>query len=305
MTFPPTNKLLVVICGPTASGKTDYGVQLAKHFKSEVISADSRQFYREMQIGTARPLPGEIAEVPHHFMGFLNVEKDFSAGRFASEAKIKIDELFEQHKVVFAVGGSGLYINALVYGMDDIPAIDKNIRAEVNNEWKKFGLEYLQEKAQIADPALFKTIDIQNPKRLIRIIEIYRQTGNPLSFYYSQTQNKAIYPTLFIGMEWEREALYNRINKRVDEMMRKGLLKEAGVLFPKRDLNALQTVGYRELFDFFEENISLERAVELIKQNTRRYAKRQLTWFRKNKQLIWVNPNHIQKAIGIIEKIIN
>jgi len=284
------NKLLVVITGPTASGKTAVGVKLAKHYNSEVISADSRQFYRQMQIGTARPLPEELEGVPHHFLGFLDIQQEFSAGKFADEANKKIKKLFVEHDVLFVVGGAGFYIEALIYGMDDIPKIKPEIRDRINQEWKKSGLEYLQKKVSEIDPDIYKQIDIQNPLRLIRAIEVYEQTGKTLFSFQKKRSKKPRYNTLFIGMDWERELLYQRINHRVDVMMQKGLLEEVKSLYNNRQLNALQTVGYSELFEYLDGKINLDTATELIKRNSRRYAKRQLTWLRKYPNMHWFSP---------------
>lgn len=293
MTSLPTKKLLVVITGPTASGKTDVGVKLAKHFNSEVISADSRQFYKEMQIGTARPLYEELEGVPHHFMGFLNIKEEFSAGRFAVEAQKKIDELFESHDVIFIVGGSGFYIDALIFGMDDIPSIDKEIREQINADLDRFGITKLQEKVKLIDPELYKQIDIQNPKRLIRALEVYQQTGIPLSSFQKNKNRTPKTPTVFIGLEHDRAELYNRINDRVDTMIANGLIDEARSLYKYRHLNALQTVGYTELFDHFDGVTDLDKAIELIQRNTRRYAKRQMTWLRKYSNLFLMPPEQI------------
>jgi len=295
------NKLLVVITGPTASGKTGVGVKLAKHYNSEVISADSRQFYKEMQIGTARPLPEELDGVPHHFMGFLNIKEEFSAGRFAVEAQKKIDELFKIHDVVFIVGGSGFYIDALIYGMDDIPSIDKEIREQINNDLDRFGIVHLQEKVKLIDPELYKQIDVQNPKRLIRALEVYKQTGLPLSSFRKNIKRTPKIPTIFISLEHDRADLYKRINNRVDTMIKSGLIDEARSLYKQRHLNALQTVGYTELFNHFDGLTDLDQAIELIKRNTRRYAKRQMTWLRKYSGLFLIPPEAIAEIKDLIK----
>lgn len=301
MTSLPTDKLLVVITGPTASGKTGVGIELAKHFNSEVISADSRQFYKEMQIGTARPLAEELEGVPHHFMGFLNIQEEFSAGRFADEAQKQIDKLFEKHDVIFIVGGSGFYIDALIFGMDDIPSIDKEIRDQINKDLNRFGIEYLQEKVQSIDPEIYDQIDKQNPKRLIRALEVYKQTGKPLSSFQKNKNRTAKSPTLIFGLEQDRAELYERINSRVDSMVKNGLIEEARSLYNQRHLNALQTVGYSELFEHFDGITSKDEAIELIKRNTRRYAKRQMTWMRKYSDLFVVSSDSISRMKELIE----
>jgi tRNA dimethylallyltransferase len=304
MTYQPTNKLLVVITGPTASGKTAVGVKLAKHFNSEVISADSRQFFKQMKIGTARPNPSELEGIPHHFVGFLDINEEFSAGKYAIEARKKIDELFFSHDVLFVVGGSGFYINALIYGMDDIPKIDPEIREKINNKWKKHGLAYLQKKLKEIDPLFYNQIDIQNPVRLIRAIEVFNQTGKSLSFFQKNKRNPTPYNTIFIGLEWERQALYNRINQRVDFMIDIGLVNEVKSLYKYNNVNALQTVGYSEIFNHLKGESNLETAIELIKRNSRRYAKRQLTWLRKNPDINWLNPENIGEMEAFIKNAI-
>lgn len=305
MTSPPTNKLLVVITGPTASGKTKVGIELAKHFDSEVISADSRQFYKEMQIGTARPHPDELEGIPHHFMGFLNIREDFSAGQFAVEAQKKIEELFEIHDIIFVVGGSGFYIDALIYGMDDIPPIDKKIRDQLNSDLDRFGIAYLQKKVKLVDPKIYKQIDIQNPKRLVRALEVYEQTGLPLSSFRKNKKRSPKIPTIIIGLDLDRAALYQRINNRVDSMIKNGLIDEARSLYKHRDLNALQTVGYSELFEHFDGAITLEKAIDLIKRNSRRFAKRQMTWLRKYSDLYLMPSESISKMQELVKNHYN
>jgi tRNA dimethylallyltransferase len=304
MTYQPTNKFLVVITGPTASGKTAVGVKLAKHFNSEVISADSRQFYKQMQIGTARPLPEELEGIPHHFIGFLDINEEFSAGKYAIEAIKKIDELFLNHDVLFVVGGSGFYLDALIYGMDDIPKINPEIREKINNKWKKHGLAYLQKKLKEIDPLFYNQIDIQNPVRLIRAIEVFNQTGKSLSFFQKHKKRTPRYKTIFIGLECERQTLYNRINQRVDTMINMGLIKEVKGLYKYKRLNALQTVGYTEVFEYFDGEIDKDTAIELIKRNSRRYAKRQLTWLRKNPDVNWLNSENIGEMEAFIKNAI-
>jgi tRNA dimethylallyltransferase len=302
MTFLLTNKLLIVITGPTASGKTAIGVKLAKHFNSEVISADSRQFYKQLKIGTARPQTVELESVPHHFLGFLDLKENFSAGKFASVAQKLTDELFKKHDVLFVVGGSGLYIDALIYGIDDIPKIDPEIREEINNKWKKHGLVYLKDKLKKIDPFYYQQIDNQNPMRLIRAIEVFKQTGKSLSFFQKNKNKTPRYKTIFIGLDWERQTLYERINQRVDTMLKDGLVKEVKSLYKYRKLNALQTVGYSETFEYLDGEIELETAIDLIKRNSRRYAKRQLTWLRRNSEVQWFQPEKIKWLITLIDK---
>lgn len=300
MTSPTSTKLLVIIDGPTASGKTSVGVSLAKHFNSEVISADSRQFYKEMKIGTARPSDNELEGIKHHFLAYTSVGTDLNAGQFEREAEKKIDQLFAEHEILFVVGGSGFYIDALLFGIDDIPPILPEIRAKMIREYEKRGLEHIQGLLKALDPELYKTIDIQNPKRIIRGLEVAYQTGQKLSDYH-QGNKKSKWPYLRIGLDWNREDIYERINRRVDIMMENGLLEEVNELKDFRELNALKSVGYSELFRYFDGEYDLERAVELIKQNTRRYAKRQLTWLRNQSDTKWMEADDIQGMIGLIE----
>jgi tRNA dimethylallyltransferase len=296
MTSPISTKLLVIIDGPTASGKTAVGVSLAKHFNSEVISADSRQFYSEMKIGTARPEEEELEGVPHHFLGYTSVQNDINAGRFEREAEEKINSLFENHDLVFVVGGSGFYIDALLFGIDDIPPILPEIRSKMIREYEKRGLEHIQGLLKALDPELYASIDIQNPKRIIRGLEVAYQTGNKLSDY-QKGNRKPKWPYIRIGLDWDRELIYDRINTRVDQMVANGLFEEVSSLKEFSSLNALKTVGYSEIFRHLDGEYDRERAIELIKQNTRRYAKRQLTWLRNQSDTKWMNPINIEDII--------
>lgn len=300
MTSPVSTKLLIIIDGPTASGKTSVGVSLAKHFNSEIISADSRQFYKEMKVGTARPNEKELEGVKHHFLGYTSVSTDLNAGQFEREAEEKINKLFKDHEILFVVGGSGFYIDALLFGIDDIPPILPEIRAKMIREYEKRGLEHIQNLLQALDPELYETIDIQNPKRIIRGLEVAYQTGKKLSDYHKGNKNPK-WPYLRIGLDWDREKIYERINQRVDLMMNEGLAEEVSGLKQYRDLNALKSVGYTELFKHFDGEYDLDRAIELIKQNTRRYAKRQLTWLRNQSDTKWMEPDDIEGMIGLIE----
>lgn len=286
--MPVTEKYLIVIVGPTAIGKTSLSVALAKHFSSEIISADSRQFYKEMSIGTAVPSKDELEAVPHHFIHHKSVEENYNTGDFELDAVNLLDKLFQKHQVLFMVGGSGLYIDAVVDGLDDFPKTDPNIRKELNQLFETEGIAALQQKLKQQDPEYYRIVDIHNPHRLIRALEVCLQTGKPFSSFLRKNQTMRNFKTLKIGLTAERQLIYDRINERVDIMMQNGLLREAEALFEKRHLNALQTVGYRELFSYLENQISLETAVEEIKKNTRRYAKRQMTWFRKDESIHWL-----------------
>lgn len=276
------NATLIVIVGPTAVGKTALAIALAKKFNTEIISTDSRQFYAEMNIGTAKPSAEELAAVRHHFIGHCSVNTYYSAGDFERDALAKLDELFMQHKIVIAVGGSGLYVKALCHGLDEMPAANLELRKELTAQFEKNGLAWLQNELKRLDQHKYEMLDIKNPQRLMRAIELFHQGG-------IVKKEKAVRPfnIVKIGINLPREKLYHRINQRVMDMMDAGLEKEAQCLYPLRNLNALQTVGYSELFDAFEGKYSVEKAVELIKQHTRNYAKRQITWFKADPDVIW------------------
>jgi tRNA dimethylallyltransferase len=286
-------KTLIVIAGPTASGKTAAGIRLARHYNTVVLSADSRQFYREMAIGTAKPTPDELAQAKHYFIDSHSVTDLFSVGDFEQQALALLDELFKTHDKVILVGGSGLYIKALCEGFDDIPQAYPAIREALNNEFAQNGIAPLQEELQKADPAYYTEADINNPQRIIRALEVYRQTGLPFSSYRKAKVNTRPFNILKIALDLPREVLYDRINQRVDIMVKDGLINEVKSLLPYRNVNALNTVGYTEIFDYLDDKLSLDKAIELVKQNTRRFAKRQLTWFRKDQDFIWLAPDEV------------
>ena len=279
--------LLICVVGPTAIGKTTLGIKIAKHFSTEIISADSRQFFKEMTIGTAVPSAEELAAVPHHFIQDRSIFEAYSVGDFERDALAKLKELFKENNVVVLVGGSGLYVDAVVRGLDTFPKISKDSRLQLIKEYETTGLENLQQELKEQDPVYFETVDIHNHHRVIRALEIIRGTGKPFSSFLNQGAAERNFQTLYIGLLADRPLVYNRINTRVDLMMESGLLEEAKSLYPQKELNALQTVGYRELFQFLDGTISKEEAISEIKKNTRRFAKRQGTWFRKNKAIKW------------------
>ena len=279
--------VLIAIIGPTAIGKTDLSIKLAKHFQTEIISADSRQFYKEMSIGTAVPSTEELAQAKHHFIQHISVTNSYTVGDFEKEALNKLDELFNTHEVAIMVGGSGLYVDAVTKGLDDFPEIDTQIRAKLNEELHSKGLVYLQEQLKELDIEAFQTIAIDNPRRVIRALEVCLQTKKPYSSFLQKKENKRPFNTVYIGLTADREIIYNRINQRVDNMIQDGLLEEVETLLGKQGLNALQTVGYKELFNYFNKEWPLDFAVSEIKKNTRRFAKRQLTWYRKNESVKW------------------
>ncbi|MCH2032789.1 MAG: tRNA (adenosine(37)-N6)-dimethylallyltransferase MiaA [Tenacibaculum sp.] len=278
---------LITVVGPTAIGKTALGIKLAQHFKSDIISSDSRQFYKEMNIGTAVPDKEELAAAKHHFIQNRSVFENYNVGSFEKDALQKLDELFKENPIQIMVGGSGLYVDAVVKGFDYFPDVDPKIRENLTDELNTYGLPSLQKRLKELDPITYQTIAIDNPHRVIRALEICIGTGSPYSSFVNKVKKKRNFNTIKVGLRAERDIIYDRINRRVDIMMENGLLEEAKVLYPNKDLNALQTVGYRELFQYFDGNWKLEFAVSEIKKNTRRFAKRQLTWFKRDENTIW------------------
>ena len=282
-----SKKTLITIVGPTAIGKTSLSILIASYFKTEIISCDSRQFYKEMTIGTAVPEKEELAEVPHHFIQNRSVFEDYNVGAFERDALNVLDTLFKKHNIVVMVGGSGLYVKAVLEGLDDFPKIDPTIRLELNNIYKNEGIIPLQQQLKKLDIETYNTISLDNPQRIIRALEICIGTKLPYSSFKGKGKRKRYFESIIVGLNGDRQKIYDRINYRVDLMVKKGLLDEAKKLHPQKSLNALQTVGYKELFLFFDGKITKEYAVEEIKKNTRRFAKRQLTWFKKNTNIMW------------------
>jgi len=288
-------KKIIIIVGPTAIGKTALSIELANALNTEIISCDSRQFYKELKIGSAPPNTKELAAAKHHFIQHLSVTEDYNAGEFEINAIAKIKELHKTKDIIIVVGGSGLYVEAICKGFDKMPEIHEQIRTKLNSELKGKGIVWLQEEVEKADPGFYTTCDQQNPQRLLRALEIFIATGKTFSSYKSATPKERPFEIIKIGLTTEREILYKRINTRVDKMLENGLLEEVESLIPFQQKNALQTVGYKEIFAFYNNECTLEKAVENIKQNTRRFAKRQLTWFRKDKNTTWFEPNQINE----------
>jgi tRNA dimethylallyltransferase len=295
-------KHLISIVGPTAIGKTALSIQLAKHFNTEIISADSRQFYKEMSIGTAAPTPDELASTTHHFIHHKSIEDDYNVGAFEKDAIQLLDELFLTKDIVIMVGGSGLYIDAVVKGLDDFPEIDSNIRKSLSLQLESQGLKQLQNQLEVLDSVSYTSIAIDNPHRVIRALEICIGTGQPFSSFLNKKKESRNFKTITIGLTADRATVYDRINRRVDIMMKEGLLEEVKGLMSKQHLNALNTVGYKELFNYLDDQCTLEFAVSEIKKNSRRFAKRQLTWFKKNDNINWFDfENDLQHIIKEVE----
>ena len=297
-------KTLISIVGPTAIGKTALSIELANHFQTEIISADSRQFYKEMEIGTAKPTQTELATAKHHFINSHSVDQLFSTGDFELEGLKVLDQIFKTHNSAIMVGGSGLYVNALINGLDEMPEIDLAVRTQLNNLFKTEGITPIQEQLSKLDPEYFAKVDQQNPQRMIRGLEVFLSTGQKLSSMLSSTKKERPFNIIKIGLNTERATLYDRINKRVDQMITNGLVDEVKSLTEFRSYNALNTVGYSEVFDYLDQKISLEEAVSNIKQNTRRFAKRQLTWFRRDEEIKWFEPDQHHEITRYIESII-
>ena len=282
------SKSIITIVGPTGIGKTDLSIFLAKSLKSEIISADSRQFYKEIPIGTAAPSKNELNHIQHHFIHNKSIKENYSVGEFEMEALSKIKTLHEKYNTLIVVGGSGLYINSILYGLDDFPKIDSKVRANLNKDLKDNGIEFLQNELKNNDALSYSKIDIKNPHRLIRALEIFRGTGSTYSsFINNSKKQKREFKIINIGLTADRKIIYERINKRVDNMIENGLIKEAKMVYKHKDLNALKTVGYKELFEYLSGNCTLDKAIDEIKKNTRRFAKRQITWFKKQENTTW------------------
>ena len=295
-------KKIIIIVGPTAIGKTKLSIDLANALNTEIISCDSRQFYKELKIGSAPPTSKELETAKHHFIQHLSVTKDYNAGEFEINAIAKIKEIHKTKDTIIIVGGSGLYVDAICKGFDKMPEVHDQMRIKLNSKLKEKGMVWLQKEVRKVDPYFYASCDQQNPQRLLRALEVFIATGQPFSSYKLAKPKDRPFKIIKIGLNIEREILYKKINLRVDRMLENGLLEEVESLIPFQSKNALQTVGYKEIFAFYNNKITLEKAVENIKQNTRRFAKRQITWFRKDKNTTWFKPdqiNEIRTFIGL------
>ncbi len=297
---------LISIVGATAIGKTNLSIALATHFGCEILSADSRQFYKEMCIGTAVPNTDELTQIPHHFIQNRSIHEEYSVGQFEKDALQVLDALFKKTNVVVMVGGSGLYVDAVLTGLDYFPKIETHVRESLNKQLLKEGLESLQSQLEKLDPETYREIDIQNPHRVIRALEVYLGTGNKYAYYKNKPKTPRNFIPIKVGLDADREIICQRIEDRVDTMLKEGLLKEAKSLHQHKELNALQTVGYRELFSFFDGEFTVDFAISEIKKNTRRFAKRQNTWFKKDKEIRWFDyETDFQEIIKRIEQEIS
>lgn len=299
-------KYLITIVGPTAIGKTGLSIKLAKHYNCEIVSCDSRQFYKEMNIGTAVPSKEELSEVRHHFIQDRSIHKNYNVGQFERDAISLLDKLFKKNNIVVMVGGSGLYVDAVINGLDYFPEIAPQIREDLNKQFETDGIEILQKQLKSLDLETYHSIDIQNPHRVIRALEVCLGSDNKYSFYKNKPKAKRNFTAIKIGLDAKRNIIYDRIEQRVDKMINEGLLDEAKSIHPYKDSNALQTVGYKELFNYFDGNFTLDFAISEIKKNTRRFAKRQNTWFKKDDETIWFDyQSKHEEIIKKIENLIN
>jgi len=293
---------MIVLAGPTAVGKTDLSIRLAKKLNCDIISADSRQFFKELNIGTAKPTTAEMCGVNHHFIDFLSVKEDFSSGKFELEVLQLLPGIFDTNNRVIMTGGSGLYIQAVCDGMNDIPQVDPQFREDLYEELDRHGLDALLQELKVKDPGYYLSVDKNNPQRIIRALEICRGTGNPYSSFRQDHKSKRDFEIIKIGLDRAREDLFKRIDIRMDQMIARGLIEEAKINYQYRHLNALKTVGYKEVFDYLEGKYDFEETVRLLKRNSRRYAKRQLTWFKKDPEFEWFHPENFKSILMYIQQ---
>lgn len=296
------NKTLLVVTGPTAVGKTALCIRLAQYLNTEIVSADSRQFYREMVIGTAKPTPEELGQAPHHFINSHSITDNYNVGDYEKDALACLEDIFQRKKIAILTGGSGLYIQVVCQGMDAMPEVNPAIRERLMQQSEAEGLANLLEQLKTLDPEYYAQVDQANTHRVIRALEVCLSTGQPFSSFRKQTKAERPFDILKIGLEREREELYERINLRMDLMLEQGLIEEAKALYPYKEHNALQTVGYREIFDYMDGKYDWEEAVRLLKRNSRRYAKRQMTWFRRDEEIQWFSPREMEEMIIWIEE---
>lgn len=293
-------KTAIILVGPTASGKTDIAIQLAKQLYTSIISADARQCYIELNMGVAKPSKEQLSIVPHYFINTHHITETVNAAIFEQYALQITQQIFQTNNYIVITGGTGLYIKAFCEGLDALPLVPNELRQQLNTQYQQYGIQWLQKQLQLHDPLFVQTDDMKNPQRMLRALELIIHTGKSIRTFQTGTKQERLFNIIKIGLEWQREELYNRINKRVDLMIQQGLAEEIKSLLPYKHLPALQTVGYQELFEYFEGKITLNKAIELIKQNTRNYAKRQLTWFRKDPSIQWVKASNWNNILNSI-----
>jgi len=296
---------LIVLIGPTGVGKTELSLSIAEHFNTCIISADSRQLFADLKIGTAAPTPDQLARVPHHFVGTLQLTDYYSAAQYESEVLSRLEELFQQHPVVILTGGSMMYVDAICKGIDDIPTVDKETRELMLQRYEEEGLEKLSAELKILDPEYYKVVDLKNPKRVIHALEICYMTGKTYTSFRTRNTKERPFHIIKIGLTRDREELYERINRRVDEMMKEGLLEEARSVYEYKHLNSLNTVGYKEIFQYLDGEWTLDFAIEKIKQNSRIYSRKQMTWFKRDEDITWFHPNQKEEIINHINNLLS
>lgn len=295
-----TTNYLISVVGPTAVGKTTLAIKLANLFECEILSADSRQFYKELEIGTAKPSLEELDQAKHHFINSLSILDSYDVGNFETDALTVLSKLYSESDTALMVGGSGLFVNAVCYGMDDLPEVKEGVREKLINEYSVKGLAFLNAELEQKDPAYFMVVDQRNPQRIMRALEVIRSTGKPFSDFRSGVKVERPFKTIWIGLEMDREKLYDRIEVRMDQMIIAGLFDEAERFYDLKHLNALQTVGYKEIYGFLDGEYDREEAIRLLKRNSRRYAKRQMTWFKKNQEITWFSPSDLDSIVDFI-----
>ena len=296
---------LIVLIGPTGVGKTELSLSIAEHFKTCIVSADSRQLYADLKIGTAAPTPDQLARVPHHFVGTLRLTDYYSAAQYEAEVMVKLEELFQQNDVVVLTGGSMMYVDAICKGFDDIPTVDKETRELMIQRYEEEGLEKLCSELKLLDPEYYQIVDLKNPKRVIHALEICYMTGKTYTSFRTREIKKRPFRIIKIGLTREREELYNRINRRVDEMIEKGLLEEARSVAEYKHLNSLNTVGYKEIFKYIDGEWPLDFAIEKIKQNSRIYSRKQMTWFKRDTEISWFHPEKKEEIMNHIKNLLS
>jgi len=296
---------LIIVLGPTGIGKSDISIQLAKHYHTEIISADSRQFFRELSIGTAVPSADDLRMVPHHFIQTKSIHEYYNVSEYETEALQLISELFTRINPIVLTGGSMLYVDTICNGIDDIPTVDPEVRDDVISWYEKNGIEALRQRLLEIDPEYYQIVDLNNPKRLLHAVEIHQMTGLPFTSFRKRTIKERPFRIIKVGINQDRKILYDRINQRVLKMIDAGLLEEAKAVYPHRKLNSLNTVGYKELFSYLDGDCTLDEAIDLIQRNTRKYARKQLTWFRRDQQIKWFEPDQIHGIIEYVDQKMN